>query len=72
MSEKTDDDKTRAVLEELEPWAEEEISHLERQFEARGRSVYLPHKIRCRVSFFVGLLCGLIIASAVFWLFVRI
>jgi len=68
MSEKSDADKTRAVLDELESWAEDEISHLERQFEARHKKVYLPYRVRCRVWFFGGILCGLVFAALlVYW-----
>ena len=67
MSEKGDADKTRAVLDELESWAEDEISHLERQFEARHKRVYLPYRVRYRVSFFGGLLCGLVLAALILY-----
>ena len=70
MSEQSDAKKIRAALKELEPWADEEISHLERQFEARNKSVYLPYKMRCRVSFIGGVLCGLVVAAmALYWLY---
>lgn len=68
MSNKSDADKIDAVLEDLESWAEDEISHLERQFEARHRKVYLPYRVRHRVSFFAGLFCGLFFAALlVYW-----
>ena len=70
MSESRDAEKIRAALEELEPWADEEISHLERQFKARKRSVYLPRKMRCRIGFLVGLVCGVAISALLFyWLY---
>jgi len=69
MSESHDAEKIRAALEELEPWADKEISHLERQFEARKRSVYLPRKIRCRVSFVAGVLSGMVIAAMLLYWF---
>lgn len=68
MSEQSDADKTRAVLDELESWAEDEISHLERQFEARHKKVYLPYRVRCRVWFLGGLFCGLVfVALLLYW-----
>ena len=69
MSEISDAEKIRAALEELEPWADEELSHLERQFEARKRTVYLPKKIRFRVGFLAGILCGVVIAAMLFYWF---
>lgn len=70
MSERSDAKKIRAALEELEPWADEEISHLERQFEARNRPAYLPYKVRCRVSFAAGILCGLAVAAlTLYWFY---
>ena len=69
MSESRDAEKIRAALEELEPWADEEISHLERQFEARKKSVYLPYKMRCRVGFIGGVLCGLVGAALMLYYF---
>ena len=69
MSERSDAKKIRAALKELEPWADEEISHLERQFEARSQSVYVPYKMRQRVSFFGGVLSGLVVAAMMlYWL----
>ena len=60
--------KTREVLDELESWAENEISHLERQFEARHKKVYLPNRVRCRVWFLDGIFCGLAFAALlVYW-----
>ena len=69
MSESRDAEKIRAALEELEPWADEEISHLERQFKARKRTVYLPHKMRCRIGFLVGFVCGVAISAMLFYYF---
>lgn len=70
MSERSDAKKIRAALKELEPWADEEISHLERQFEARNKSVYVPYKMRHRVSFFGGFLSGLVVAAVMlYWLY---
>ena len=71
MSNKSDADKIDAVLEDLESWAEDEISHLERQFEARHRKVYLPYRVRHRAVFllvysvdcFCGIACLLAIAK---------
>lgn len=70
MSERSDAKKIRDALKELEPWADEEISHLERQFEERKKPVYLPYKTRCRVSFMTGILCGLVVAAlTLYWLY---
>jgi hypothetical protein len=72
MSEASDNEKVRATLDELKPWAEDEISHLERQFEARGKPVNLPYKAQYWVSFVAGLVCGLISAAMLFWLYPQI
>lgn len=70
MSDSADQDKTQAALDELEPWAREEIIRLERQFDARSKLVSLPQKARCRVSFFDGLACGLVVAAiSLYWLY---
>jgi len=69
MSESRDAEKIRAALEELEPWADEEISHLERQFKARSKTVFRPNKMRCRIGFLVGILCGVAITAMLFYYF---
>lgn len=38
MSDKPPIDKTRAALKNLEPWADEELSRLEKNFSAQRRS----------------------------------
>lgn len=69
MSEITDAEKIRAALEELEPWADEEIRHLERQFEARRKSVYAPYRMSSRVCFIGGVFFGLITAGMLLYWF---
>lgn len=69
MSETSDAEKIQAALKELEPWAEAEISHLERQFAARKQTAYLPLRVRRRVSFIGGVLCGLVIAATLLYWF---
>lgn len=68
MSDSRDEDKTRAALDELEPWACEEIKRLEQQFEARINASSSMRKKRSRAGFFWGLFCGLIIAAMAFFL----
>jgi hypothetical protein len=72
MTERSDAEKIHAALDELKPWAEDEISHLERQFEARDKSVYLPYKVRSRANFIGGLISGLIIAAVLLWFYPKI
>jgi hypothetical protein len=73
MSEITDAEKIRAALEELEPWADEEIRHLVRQFEARRKSVYVPYRMSSRISFIGGFFCGLIAAGILlYWFYTQL
>jgi hypothetical protein len=70
MSENGDVEKIQATLKELKSWADKEINHLERQFEARKKSPYLPYRMRSQISFFGGVLCGFIVAAILFyWLY---
>jgi len=69
MSDSRDEDKTRAALDELEPWACEEIKRLEQQFEARSKPSSLIGKKRSRAGFYWGIFCGLIITAMAFFLF---
>ena len=69
MSDISDQKKTQAVLDDLEPWASEELSRLEREFDARSQIISKPHRVRCRVIFVVGLFCGLAIALVLLWRF---
>ena len=65
MSKKSEDDITREALDELEPWAEDQINRLERQFKASQKDNYLTYKVRYRVFFLVGLFCGLLLMGGV-------
>jgi len=69
MSDISDQKKTQAVLDHLEPWASEEISRLVREFDARSKLFSKPHKLRCRIFCVLGLFCGLAIASLLLWRF---
>ena len=71
MSDSLDDDKTGRALENLEPWAREEISRLDKQFHAQGspdprgtkRSKLAKFRITgFKYGFLIGLICGLLIA----------
>ena len=55
MSEISSTDKTRAALKSLEPWADDEISRLEKTFAAQGPSDDLAAKPSRSLSSLVGL-----------------
>ena len=72
MSDNLDQDKTRLALKNLEPWAREEISRLDKQFHAQRFCGQVDAKnsmlanlssIRFKHGFMVGLICGLLIAA---------
>ena len=67
MSKKSEDDITREALDELEPWAEDQINRLERQFKASQKDNYLTYRVRYRVFFLVGLLCGLLLMGGILY-----
>ncbi len=55
MSDISSTDKTRAALKSLEPWADDEISRLEKTFAAQGPSDDLAAKPSRSLSSLVGL-----------------
>jgi hypothetical protein len=71
MSDSGPIDKTRAALKNLEPWADDEISRLEKTFAAQGRSDDLAAKessvlgVLKKGSFVPGFVLGLILGLAI-------
>ena len=72
MSDNLDDDKTRLALKNLEPWARDEISRLDKQFhtqrsrgqvDAKHSMLANASSISFRSGFLIGLICGLLIAA---------